>query len=68
MSETNTPITLLEELYFSWSKKKAIAIEPFPESGSYRRYFRITGEGKRYWAFTTRISARTMLLYILTGI
>ena len=43
MSEQNTPISLLEELYYSWSKKKAIAIEPLPESGSYRRYFRITG-------------------------
>jgi aminoglycoside/choline kinase family phosphotransferase len=44
MSEQNTPVTLLEELYYSWSKKRAIAIEPLPESGSYRQYFRIKGE------------------------
>ncbi len=44
MSVQNTPVSLLEELFYSWSKKKAISIEPLPESGSYRQYFRIRGE------------------------
>jgi aminoglycoside/choline kinase family phosphotransferase len=35
------PVKLLEELYEQWSKTKAESIVPLPESGSYRRYFRI---------------------------
>jgi aminoglycoside/choline kinase family phosphotransferase len=46
MSDQYTPVSLLEDLYYSWSKKKAISIEPLPESGSYRQYFRIRGEDK----------------------
>lgn len=46
MSEQNMPTALLEDLYYTWCKKRAISIEPLPESGSYRQYFRIKGEGQ----------------------
>ncbi len=46
MSEQNIPIALLDDLYYKWSNKRAISIEPLPESGSYRQYFRIKGENQ----------------------
>jgi aminoglycoside/choline kinase family phosphotransferase len=42
MSEQDIAIALLDDLYFSWSHKHASSIVPLPESGSYRRYYRIT--------------------------
>lgn len=41
-----SPETLLGNLYFRWSGKKAVTIDPLPESGSYRRYYRIS-DGER---------------------
>jgi aminoglycoside/choline kinase family phosphotransferase len=41
------PIRQVEILFNEWSGSKALNIEPLPESGSYRRYFRITYEGGR---------------------
>lgn len=35
------PIKMVEELFRRWSRERITAIEPLPESGSYRRYFRI---------------------------
>jgi len=35
------PIKAVEELFNRWSNTKAESIVPMPESGSYRRYFRI---------------------------
>jgi aminoglycoside/choline kinase family phosphotransferase len=46
MAEQDIPITLLGELYSNWSNKRATSIIPLPESGSYRRYFRISGGDK----------------------
>jgi len=37
----NDPVKLLDELYQQWSNTKAESIIPLPESGSYRRYFRM---------------------------
>ena len=36
MSEQNMPIALLEDLYFTWSKKRAISIEPLARISSLR--------------------------------
>jgi aminoglycoside/choline kinase family phosphotransferase len=46
MAEQENPITLLGELYNTWSNQRALSIVPLPESGSYRRYFRISGGDK----------------------
>ncbi len=40
------PIALLGDLYSAWSGRNAQTINPLPESGSYRRYFRITDSGR----------------------
>jgi len=37
-------IKKVEALYKKWNKSEARSIEPLPESGSYRRYFRITSD------------------------
>jgi aminoglycoside/choline kinase family phosphotransferase len=42
MAKQDDPIFLLGEFYFSWRGKHAVSIVPLPESGSYRRYFRIS--------------------------
>ncbi len=34
----------IEALYSAWSGTSAGSVKPLPESGSYRRYFRITGD------------------------
>jgi aminoglycoside/choline kinase family phosphotransferase len=39
-------IKLLKILYESWAKEKVIKIYPLAQSGSYRKYFRITGKEK----------------------
>jgi len=41
MAQEN-PLALLGDLYSLWSGRNAQSIIPLPESGSYRRYFRIT--------------------------
>lgn len=38
------PIQLVEALYKKWSGKPPLSIDPLPESGSYRTYFRIQTE------------------------
>jgi|WetSurSiteA1Bulk_404760.scaffolds.fasta_scaffold00024_23 aminoglycoside/choline kinase family phosphotransferase len=38
------PIKLIEDFFSQWSGKKPETIVPMPESGSYRRYFRISSE------------------------
>jgi aminoglycoside/choline kinase family phosphotransferase len=40
----NDAIKKVEALYNQWSKTEALSIVPLPESGSYRRYFRITSD------------------------
>jgi aminoglycoside/choline kinase family phosphotransferase len=39
------PIRQVENLFNTWSGLKAMSVVPLPESGSYRRYFRITYKG-----------------------
>lgn len=40
------PIKIVESVYRKWSNLKPVSIEPLPESGSYRTYYRIhTGNG-----------------------
>jgi len=46
MPEQNNPVALLGDLYKKWTGKTATGIVPLPESGSYRRYFRISDEEK----------------------
>jgi aminoglycoside/choline kinase family phosphotransferase len=37
-----SPEFLLGNLFFHWSGTRAVSIDPLPESGSYRRYYRIS--------------------------
>lgn len=39
-------INHLEQLFKKWSGEKKISISPLPESGSSRKYFRITSNNK----------------------
>jgi aminoglycoside/choline kinase family phosphotransferase len=41
------PVKLLEEIFTRWSNTRAESIIPLPESGSYRRYFRICSGNRR---------------------
>lgn len=36
----------LNKLYTSWAKEEALIVSPLAQSGSYRKYFRITGKEK----------------------
>lgn len=38
------PLKIVESVYRKWSKSKPLSIEPLPESGSYRTYYRIRSE------------------------
>ena len=42
----NKVISQIKRLYESWAKEEAIQITPLAQSGSYRKYFRITGKEK----------------------
>jgi aminoglycoside/choline kinase family phosphotransferase len=42
----NKLISQLSNLYESWAKEQAVSISPLIQSGSYRKYFRITGKEK----------------------
>ena len=42
------PIALLGELYSTWSHRPVTSIIPLPESGSYRRYFRISDVSRTF--------------------
>src|SRR3989337_3083891 len=42
MAEKDLPISLLKALYKKYSGNFATSIVPLPESGSYRRYYRIS--------------------------
>jgi aminoglycoside/choline kinase family phosphotransferase len=42
------PIALLGELYSTWSHRPVTSIVPLPESGSYRRYFRISDVSRTF--------------------
>jgi len=42
----NNVISQIKRLYESWAKEEAIQITPLAQSGSYRKYFRITGKEK----------------------
>ncbi len=42
----NKVISQIKRLYESWAKEEAIQIIPLAQSGSYRKYFRITGKEK----------------------
>jgi aminoglycoside/choline kinase family phosphotransferase len=46
MAELEIPTTLLGDLFIKQYNKKAASIIPLPESGSYRRYFRISCEDR----------------------
>ena len=42
----NKVINQINKLYESWAKEEALKITPLAQSGSYRKYFRITGKEK----------------------
>jgi aminoglycoside/choline kinase family phosphotransferase len=46
MSEKELAIALLGELFKQWSNTEASSIVPLPESGSYRRYYRISSDSE----------------------
>ncbi|MBN1159113.1 MAG: phosphotransferase [Bacteroidales bacterium] len=47
MNESNGPVKAIKVLYKSWSRSAVKKVIPLPESGSYRKYYRIYGEDKR---------------------
>ncbi|MBN2480625.1 MAG: phosphotransferase [Bacteroidales bacterium] len=47
MSEPFGPVNLLSGLYRTWSRTDVSSVIPLPESGSYRRYYRIYGENDK---------------------
>ena len=59
------PVKLLEELYYDWSKTKAESIVPLPESGSYRRYFRIiSGSNHAMGVYNSDIRENRAFIYL----
>jgi aminoglycoside/choline kinase family phosphotransferase len=42
----NKVVNQINNLYESWAKEEALKITPLAQSGSYRKYFRISGEEK----------------------
>jgi aminoglycoside/choline kinase family phosphotransferase len=60
---TLRPETLVEDLFFRYSGRKAVSIEPLPESGSYRRYYRIF-DGTRTVMGVHNADARENLAFI----
>jgi aminoglycoside/choline kinase family phosphotransferase len=52
-------------LFEDWSGEKVRSLAPLPESGSYRRYFRISGETKNVLgAFNTDLRENDAFLYL----
>jgi aminoglycoside/choline kinase family phosphotransferase len=55
----------ITNLFENWSREKAISIMPLPESGSYRRYYRIKGTDKTVLgAFNTDLRENDAFIYL----
>jgi aminoglycoside/choline kinase family phosphotransferase len=55
----------IARLFESWSGEKMQSLEPLPESGSYRRYYRISGDTNRVLgAFNTDLRENDAFIYL----
>ena len=55
----NNEEIILSKLFADWSKEEPTGIAALPGSGSYRRYYRITGKQRQRWEFTTKTGKKT---------
>ena len=55
----------LKNLFENWSGEKIVTFSPLPESGSPRKYFRITGATKTaIWVFNTDKQENKTFIYL----